>query len=418
MAILLVVALQCMLACSLGASPSSKALELAQIMHTIGYQYIDELDDNTISDKAIRGLLSKLDPHSEYLDQKSYDQFQSSHDGILQGIGIEVTLKDNHLVVVTPIDQSPAAKAGVKAGDTITHVDGKYVYNIGLEEAISAIQGKPKTTVSLTIIRADSAEPKVIKIERSPINIPSLSQRLLLNHIGYIKLSLFTHPLKSELEAAIKNLMRVGNPLKGIVIDLRNNPGGLLESAVDATGLFLNSTADMGTLIVSSKHRNKLYNQEYYTKSRDITNGVPMVVLVNSASASGAEIMAAALQHYKRATVIGERSFGKGSIQMVIPLANNNAMKLTTGLYYAPSGKSIQGLGVQPDIEIPEQKLVNLPKLDIREGQYYNSLPKKSKAVIKRRDTMQYHLDLLDILNRDGLTLYQAVVFLLNPLEH
>lgn len=395
---------------------SEKMLELGTVMQQVQHYYIDELSADDIANKAISGLMKQLDPHSEYLDQGSYAQFESIHDGVLHGIGIEITKVQDELIVVTPIDNSPAAKAGVQAGDIITHIDDKLVHTMSFAQAVEAISGKQGTKVRLHLLRKQHPEPIKLSITRGAITIPAVKSAALTKHIGYIRISMFNEPMAGELKVAIQTLQKSCQPLQGIVLDLRNNPGGLLDSTVAATRLFLDKSASQpGPVIVSAKDRNPVHNRTYYADDSDITSGVPIAVLINQGSASGAEIMAAALAQNRRAVLLGESSFGKGSIQTVIPLQNSSALKLTTGLYHTPNGKTIQGVGITPDIPLVSYQVDQQATLDIREHLHHHSIGAADSSTQPSNSSQSHQafIQAQDVLAEYGFVVYQALTYLL-----
>jgi carboxyl-terminal processing protease len=406
----------CLLAPSLLAG--DKLAELATVMNYVKSSYIESLDDSVIADKAIKGLLSQLDPHSDYLDTSSYKTLKEDTDGSFVGIGMEVTLDKGFLKVISPIDGSPAQKAGLEPGDYITHVDDVLVTDLSYADAIARIKGKKGTQVKLTLARKNQPDPIVVSITRDTIDLVVVKSKMLTSDIGYLKIATFTASLEQEIIKATAALKKQANPsLRGFVVDLRNNPGGLLSSGVEATNLFLN--ADKLTddkLIVRAKERNQRDDLRYTANGPDILNNIPMVVLINHGSASSSEIFALALQDYQRAIIMGEQSFGKGSIQSVIPVGDSNAIKITTGLYYSPKGRVIQGHGVKPDVEVPAVSIKKQSDaFSISESSYPNALqlPKKSAPSSQKRDPRyDDFLENLQVLHDSDFQVYQAVLML------
>jgi carboxyl-terminal processing protease len=331
--------------------------------------YVQPISDKKLLEDAIRGMLSGLDPHSEYLDQDSYKTLLMTTSGEFGGLGIEVTGEYGVLKVVTPIDDTPASKAGIKSGDYIVAIDGKLVNEMTLNEAVDKMRGKKGTLVSLTVIRKGDKNPINFKLTRDVIRISSVKSNMLSNGFGYVRLSQFQEPTTELMISQINKLKKDnGGNLKGLVLDLRNNPGGLLETAVQVSDVFLDTKS-----LNSKKYNNivvytegRIPNSQYSAKAKpgDILNGAPLVVLVNEGSASASEIVAGALQDYQRAVIVGTTSFGKGSVQTVLPLDDTHAIKLTTALYHTPSGRVIQNKGIIPDIAVDNLKIATASKLD------------------------------------------------------
>lgn len=324
--------------------------------------YVQPIGDKTLLDDAIRGMVSGLDPHSEYLDGEAYKTLLMTTSGEFGGVGIEVTPEYGILKIVSPMDDTPAAKAGIKAGDYIVAIDGKLVSEMSLQDAVEKMRGKQSSQVILTILRKGEKVPLTFKLTREIIKIASVKAKMLDANFGYIRLTQFQEPTAKLMRNAILDLKNKNQGhLSGIILDLRNNPGGLLETAVQVVDSFLNS----------KKLNNKYNDTIVYTEGRlpeaqyrakadgdDILNGAPIVVLINGGSASASEIVAGALQDYRRALVVGTPSFGKGSVQTVIPLDKTHALKLTTALYHTPSGRVIQNVGIVPDVTIEDLKVV------------------------------------------------------------
>ena len=308
--------------------------------------YVEEITDEQLIESAITGMLTSLDPHSSYLNAKSFKDMQVQTRGKFGGLGIEVTMENGLVRVVSPIDDTPAFRSGVKAGDLISHLDGKAVQGLTLSQAVELMRGKVGTEIKLTIRRVGT-EPFEVKITRAVIPIRTVRSRTE-GDIGYVRISSFSAPTGAGLKRAMKKLnAELGDKMKGLVLDLRNNPGGLLDQAIAVSDAFM----DHGE-IVSTRTREKQGHKRFNAGKGDLSNGKPIVVLVNGGSASASEIVAGALQDHKRAIVLGTKSFGKGSVQTIIPLSGRGAMRLTTALYYTPSGRSIQKVGIKPDIVV------------------------------------------------------------------
>ncbi|MBN08601.1 MAG: peptidase S41 [Rhodospirillaceae bacterium] len=316
--------------------------------------YVEEITDEQLIESAITGMLTSLDPHSSYLNAKNFKDMQVQTRGKFGGLGIEVTMENGLVRVVSPIDDTPAFRSGVKAGDLISHLDGKAVQGLTLAQAVELMRGKVGTDIKLTIRRV-GAEPFEVNITRAVIPIRTVRSRIE-GDIGYVRISSFSALTGTGLKQAMKKLnAELGDKMKGLVLDLRNNPGGLLDQAIAVSDTFM----DQGE-IVSTRTREKQDYTRFNARKGDLSNGKPIVVLVNGGSASASEIVAGALQDHKRAIVLGTKSFGKGSVQTIIPLSGRGAMRLTTALYYTPSGRSIQKVGIKPDIVVEQARVESL----------------------------------------------------------
>ncbi len=321
------------------------------VFERVRADYVEEVSDEKLIQAAINGMLTSLDPHSSYLDAKSFRDMQIQTKGEFGGLGIEVTMENGLVKVVSPIDDTPAFRAGLKPGDLITHLDGVAVPGLTLSEAVEKMRGPVNTDIVLTI-RRDGQKPFDVTITRAIITIKSVRSRIE-GDVGYIRITTFNEQTADGVvEAMAKFKEKLGPKLAGIVLDLRNNPGGLLDQAITVSDHFL----DKGE-IVSTRGRRSEDAQRYNARPGDLAEGLPIVVLINGGSASASEIVAGALQDHRRALVLGTRSFGKGSVQTIIPLAGHGAMRLTTARYYTPSGRSIQAKGIEPDIEVPAAKI-------------------------------------------------------------
>ncbi|HTW27667.1 MAG TPA: S41 family peptidase [Acetobacteraceae bacterium] len=322
------------------------------VFERVRADYVEPVSDRELIENAINGMLTGLDPHSSYMNPKQWQDMQVQTRGEFGGLGIEVTEDGGLIKVVSPIDDTPASRAGIKPGDLITALDGHTVEGLSLNDAVDKMRGAPNTTITLTIKRPGVADPINLSLTREIIHIQVVKSHLDGN-IGYVRLTSFNEETDPGLRAALEKFHKEdGNKLQGIVLDLRNNPGGLLDQAVDVANDFL----DRGE-IVSTRARHPEDSQRWDAKpGGDLTDGLPLVVLINNGSASASEIVAGALQDQRRAVLVGERSFGKGSVQTVIPLPGNGAMRLTTARYYTPSGRSIQGLGIAPDVKVAESR--------------------------------------------------------------
>ena len=346
-----------------------------EVMERAKLNYVEEVSDKKLIESAINGMLTSLDPHSSYLDADSFNYMSEQTKGKFGGLGIEVTMDNGLVKVVSPIDDTPAAKAGIKAGDYITNINGETVVGMSLNDAVSKMRGKVGEKVKLSIRRVNS-KPIELTIKRQEIKIQSVKNEIKEDSIVYIRISSFTEDVdKSVSEAITKAKKKLKNKLLGIVIDVRNNPGGLLDQAVDVSDLFLEKGE-----IVSTRSRNEADTVKYMANEGDIAKGLPIVVIINEGSASASEILAGALQDHHRAIILGEKSFGKGSVQTVIPLRDYGAMRLTTARYYTPSGRSIQAKGIEPDVEVKPAKIDELESyaLNISEADLNNALKNDS----------------------------------------
>ena len=320
-----------------------------EVLEKINKQYVDEIDQSEGMDSAINGLLQSLDPYSSYMSPEIFQEMQTETSGEFGGLGIEVSMEAGVVKVITPIDDTPASKAGIKAGDYIVKIDNVQVQGKSLSEAVDLMRGLVGTDIELTIRRRGIKKALTFNITREIIEVQSVKSDLLENNIGYIRLTSFNDNSSDQIKKKIKKLKENEN-LKAFILDLRNNPGGLLTQAIKISDFFL----DNGE-IVSTKSRKKSENRKWFARKGDITDGKTLVVLINYGSASASEIVAGALKDHKRAIILGENSYGKGSVQSIIPLKNKGAIRLTVAKYYLPSGKSISEVGVRPDIEVNEE---------------------------------------------------------------
>jgi carboxyl-terminal processing protease len=322
------------------------------VFERVRAEYVDPVDDKDLIENSINGMLTGLDPHSSYMNAKAFRDMQVQTKGEFGGLGIEVTQDNGFIKVISPIDDTPASKAGIKAGDIITALDGKTVQGLSLQDAVDKMRGAPNSKITLTIKREGVDKPVEVSMLREVIHIQVVKQRMEPDNIGYVRLTQFTEQADAGLKQAVKTLkQQAGGKLKALVLDLRNNPGGLLDQAVAISGDFINQGE-----IVSTRARHTEDAQRWDAKGNDVIDGLPLVVLINGGSASSSEIVAGALQDHHRAVLLGTRSFGKGSVQTVIPLPGNGAMRLTTARYYTPSGRSIQGEGIAPDVTVAETR--------------------------------------------------------------
>ena len=320
-----------------------------EVLEKINKEYVDEIDQSESMDSAINGLLQSLDPYSAYMSPEIFNEMQTETSGEFGGLGIEVSMESGVVKVISPIDDTPASRAGIKAGDYIVKIDDTQVQGKSLAEAVDLMRGPVGSGIELTIRRRGEKKALTFNITREIIQIASVKSDLLEDNIGYIRLTSFNDNSGKQIEKEIKKLEK-NKKVKSYILDLRNNPGGLLSQAIKITDFFL----DNGE-IVSTKSRKPSENRRWFAKQGDLTNGKTLIVLINYGSASASEIVAGALKDHKRAILLGENSFGKGSVQSIIPLKNDGAIRLTVAKYYLPSGKSISDVGVSPDIDISEE---------------------------------------------------------------
>jgi carboxyl-terminal processing protease len=320
-----------------------------EVLEKINKEYVDEIDQSESMDSAINGLLQSLDPYSSYMSPEIFEEMQTETSGEFGGLGIEVSMEAGVVKVITPIDDTPASKAGIKAGDYIVKIDAIQVQGKTLSEAVDLMRGPVGSGIELTVRRRGVKKALTFNINREIIEVQSVKSELLDNNIGYIRLTSFNDNSSQQIKKQINKLKKNKN-LNSFILDLRNNPGGLLSQAIKISDFFL----DNGE-IVSTKSRKKSENRKWFAKKGDITEGKTLLVLINYGSASASEIVAGALKDHKRAILVGENSYGKGSVQSIIPLKNKGAIRLTVAKYYLPSGKSISEVGVRPDIEINEE---------------------------------------------------------------
>lgn len=341
--------------------PFAEIQQFVTAIAAIKHYYIKKQTNERLFDHAISGMVSALDPHSSYLNQQALKSLTSSVKGAYTGIGIEITTDKGLLKVVSPIDGTPAYKAGIQPGDVIVKINGKLVSDITTLDAIKRIKGKPGTTVALTILRKGADKPQIIQVQRQKIKVNSVKSSLISGHYGYIRITFFQDNVTSDLHKAIRKIQKqTHGKLYGLILDLRNNPGGVLQVSAKVADTFLNAETlnrKYKDIIVYTKGRIKQGNITLKAHTGDMTHGVPMVVLINRGSASASEIVAGALQDYRRAVIMGTRSFGKGSVQSIIPISENTAIKITTALYHTPNGRVIQAKGITPNVIVPALKV-------------------------------------------------------------
>ena len=346
------------------------------VFQRVQEQYVEEITDKELIESAISGMLQSLDPHSSYLSPESYKDMQVKTKGTFGGLGIEITMEGGFVKVVSPIDDTPAANAGMQPGDLIIGINGESIKGLTINEAVSRLRGPVKSKITITVVRGEK-DPFDVEIIRDVIKIRSVKHEII-NNIGYVRLTTFSDTTTSGMENSINEIKKeLGDKLQGLILDLRNNPGGLLNQSISVTDAFLNQGE-----IVSTQGRKANDTSRVFAKKGDIINDKPLIVLINSGSASASEIVAGALKDHARAIIVGTRSFGKGSVQSIIPLPGNGAMRLTTARYYTPSGVSIQAKGIEPDIKV-EAGITDLKKEGLERGREENlrgALDKKNST--------------------------------------
>ena len=369
------------------------------VFQRVQEQYVEEVTDKELIESAISGMLQSLDPHSSYLSAKSYKDMQVKTKGAFGGLGIEITMEDGVVKVISPIDETPAAQAGMQSGDLIIGIEGLSIRGLSISEAVSKLRGPIGSIVTITVVR-DKQEPFELQITRANIKIRSVRHHII-DDVGYVRLTTFSETTTKGMASSIKEIKKeLGNKFQGLVLDLRNNPGGLLNQSISVADAFL----DQGE-IVSTKGRKADDTSRVFAKRGDLIEGKPLVILINSGSASASEIVAGALKDHSRAIIIGTRSFGKGSVQSIIPLAGNGAMRLTTARYFTPSGVSIQAKGIEPDILVQAgiTEIKNNDKKGTREEDLRGALDNKNLLSNKdNKDNKKVILTQIDKLKQDN----------------
>ena len=393
-----------------GQLPLDELRTFADVYNQIRVGYVEDIDDSTLLEYAIQGMLMGLDPHSVYLTKEAFEGLQEATTGEFTGLGLEVGMEDGYVKIIAPIDGSPAAKAGLQSGDVILKLGKVPVKGMSLNEAIEQMRGPAGSEIELTIGRPGESQPFEVTVVRDVIKVASVRQRWLEPGYGYIRIAQFQSATGEDVTSALGKLMNE-QELKGLVLDLRNNPGGVLRSSVDVAGLFMD-----GGNVVYTEGRLPNSDMNFDAQPTDATAGTPIVVLINSGSASASEIVAGALQDHGRAVIMGTRSFGKGSVQTVLPISDSRAVKLTTALYFTPNGRSIQAEGIEPDIEVERARVTAYDNsrrvtesdlsghLDNASGDNSNSETKKPSSSLLSRDNQLYEaLTLLKGLNVLGM---------------
>jgi len=393
--------------------PYEELRNFTEVFGRIKRDYVEPVSDQKLLEDAIRGMLAGLDPHSAYLDVEQYKDLKEGTTGEFGGLGIEVTMENGFVKVVSPIDDTPAERAGMKAGDLIVRLNEKPVKGMTLGDAVKVMRGKPGSDIVLTVIREGAEKPLKITITRAVIKVKSVKSKLLEKDYGYIRISSFQSRTGQNLTDAITGLKEENKgKLKGLVLDLRNNPGGVLNAAVEVSDAFLEKG-----LIVYTEGRIKNSQMRFNAAPGDIINGIPLIVLINAGSASASEIVAGALQDHKRAIIMGEKSFGKGSVQTILPTGQDKAVKLTTARYYTPSGRSIQAEGIEPDIALARVKLESLknsgfkPVKEADLSHHLENSDSKHEAV-KDESKKQVGLDIKDYPLHEAITLLKGLSIL------
>jgi carboxyl-terminal processing protease len=337
--------------------PLDELRTFTQVYDHVRSGYVRDISDKELLEFAIKGMIAELDPHSAYLNKTEFADLQESTNGEFGGVGLEVSLDEGFVRVITPIDDSPSARAGIQSGDIITRIDNTPVKGMDLNKAINMMRGPKGTKVTLSVTREGVSSPLEFTLERAIIKVQSVRTRSLQNDYFYLRIAQFQSNTGREAAKKLQERLKKFPETKGIILDLRNNPGGVLQASVELTDLFLD-----GGMVVYTQGRLENSNVSYHAEAGDLTNGLPMVVLINDGSASASEIVAGALQDHKRAIIMGTRSFGKGSVQSVIPISNERAVKLTTALYYTPNGRSIQAQGIEPDVDVERVQIASVAK--------------------------------------------------------
>lgn len=342
--------------------PVEELRAFSEVYARIKRDYVEEVDDKTLLEYAVRGMLTGLDPHSNYLNTAQYDDLRASTQGEFGGLGIEIGEENGYVKVIAPIDDTPAQQAGVQSGDLIIRLDGRPIKGMSLTDAVKLMRGEPGTDISLTILRQGQKQPLTLKLTRAVVQVRSVKSRMLEPGLGYVRISQFQSRTADDVVAAVNQLKeQAGGRLNGLVLDLRNNPGGLVTGAVGVSDAFLRDGK-----IVYTDGRSQRGSNAWHATPDDIIDDAPMVVLVNEGSASASEIVAGALQDHKRAIIVGTQTFGKGSVQTILPLRDGGAVKLTTSRYFTPSGRSIQAAGITPDVPLAALKLTAMEETGAR----------------------------------------------------
>ena len=382
--------------------PLEELRHFTQTFERIRQEYIEEVDDKKLLEMSIKGLLGSLDPHSEYLDEQAFSLLEEHSSGEFGGLGVEVSLEKGAIRVISPIDGTPAYRAGILPGDLIIKLDSNAVQNMTFGEAIEVMRGPKGSTLLLTIVRGRADAPIEISVERDIIHVSSVRSEIPRSGFGYIRIAQFQENTGQQFKKALSDLSEKDSQLKGVVLDLRNNPGGLLATSIEVVDAVLD-----GGLVVYTEGRGAKSSASYQASSGDRLNGLPMVVLINEGSASAAEIVAGALQDHGRALILGTNSFGKGSVQTIFPLGNNRGMKLTTARYFTPNKRSIQALGIKPDIIVQpaDIKVWKKNSVGIKEA----NLPRHLSSPLGQKNPKEKEVTISDNQLHDALNLLQGL---------
>ena len=394
--------------------PLNELRNLSDIFSRIKSDYVEDVEDKVLLENAIKGMLSGLDPHSTYLNADEYKELKIGTTGQFGGLGIQVGMEDGFVKVISPIDDTPAFHAGIESGDLIVRLDDKSVKGMSLNDAVKVMRGSPGSSIELTIVRKGEDKPLVISVTRDIIKVDSVKNRMLEPGYGYVRISNFQSKTPKDLLKAINSLKEEYNDeLKGLVLDLRNNPGGVLNAAADVSDMFINK----GKLVYTEgRIENSMF--EFNAKPGDVMNGAPIVVLINGGSASASEIVAGALQDHHRAVVMGSKSFGKGSVQTIQELRSGGAVKITTARYFTPSGRSIQGEGIEPDIALDDIKVTkaeknNISQLKESDLNKHITNPNKTDEEIEQNNHSKEELEKdKKVLATEDYPLHEALVLL------
>ena len=382
--------------------PLEELRHFTQTFERIRQEYIEEVDDKKLLEMSIKGLLGSLDPHSEYLDEQAFSLLEEHSSGEFGGLGVEVSLEKGAIRVISPIDGTPAYRAGILPGDLIIKLDSNAVQNMTFGEAIEVMRGPKGSTLLLTIVRGRADAPIEISVERDIIHVNSVRSEIPRSGFGYIRIAQFQENTGQQFKKALSDLSEKDSQLKGVVLDLRNNPGGLLTTSIEVVDAVLD-----GGLVVYTEGRGAKSNASYQASSGDRLNGLPMVVLINEGSASAAEIVAGALQDHGRALILGTNSFGKGSVQTIFPLGGNRGMKLTTARYFTPNKRSIQALGIKPDIIVQPADIKAWKKNSV--GIKEANLPRHLSSPLGQKNPKEKEVTISDNQLHDALNLLQGL---------
>lgn len=393
--------------------PLSNLQEFVQVIEQVKTYYVEEVSNDDLFEHAIEGMVNNLDPHSSYLNESDFDDLKISTTGKFGGLGIEVTMEEGLVRVITPIDDTPAAKAGIQAGDIIVRINDKPIKGMPLREAVDEMRGPKGSKVTLTLVREGRSKPFDVTLERDIIKVQNVKSYMLEPGYGYVRLTHFQENTARDMQQAIKKLQREADgKLKGLILDLRNNPGGVLDAAVEVSDTFLDADdLDYNGLIVYTKSRIAQSRIRDVARNSDMLNGAPLVILVNAGSASASEIVAGALQDHNRAVIVGTNTFGKGSVQTVLPLGENKGLKLTTAFYYTPKGRSIQAEGIEPDIIIDDLDVTSKDRIkSVREIDLPNHLEDEPPEQLRDRDGVdQKQLLQKDYQLNEAITILKAL---------